>query len=557
MIDFNRLNQYRSRWGALKRERSTWDPHWAELGRYFAPRATRFNLSDRNLGDKRHNNLLDNTPLRSVRICVAGLMSGMTSPARPWFKIETPDARLNEYGPVKVWLAQTTRIMRNVFHRSNTYRALGQMYRDLAVFGTSCNIVLSDFNDVIRHYPIPMGEYALALDGRLDPAVMYREYELTVAQVVDEFGYENCSIRTRNIFDRGNGLYDTWIPIIHIIEPRKNYDTRSKKAADMPFASIHFEADMPEKYLRESGFKRFRVLAPRWEVEGRDVYGQSPGMEALGDAKQLQQQQTRKSQAIDYQTMPPLQAPTTVKGKESSMIPGGITWFDGQAGNKISSMWDVQLNLQHLTADMEGTAQRVNSSFFADLFLMIAQMDKSNVTAREVGERHEEKLLMLGPVLERLHNELHSKLIDLTYADMGEAGLLPEPPPELDKIPLEVEFISMLAQAQRAIGIGSVERLLTLTAGLAQLNPTVVDKIDADQVIDDAADMLGVNPELIRADEDVEKMRAERAQAQAQAAQMAQAPEAAQTAKTMSETNLEGNTALTSAIDQFSGYSGV
>lgn len=546
----------RQKHGSLNTERSSWDSHWLELGRYFAPRATRFDLTDHNKGDKRHGHLLINTTLRAVRIAVAGLMSGMTSPARPWFKIETPDAELNEYGPVKLWLSQTTKIMRNIFHRSNTYRSLGQMYRDLLVFGTSCDLVLPDFKDVIRHYSIPMGEYTLALDGRLEPGAMYREYEITVHQAVEEFGIQNVSRKVKNLHDTGH-LYNQWIPVIHVIEPRKNYDPRSPLSRDMPFKSCYFEAGSPEKYLRESGFKRFRLLAPRWEVEGRDVYGSSPGMEALGDAKQLQHQQTRKAQSIDFQTKPPLQAPSSLKGKESALVPGGILWYDGAPGNKIEPAFTSNLNLNHLLQDMAATEERINSSFFADLFLMIASLDKSGVTAREVGERHEEKLLMLGPVLERLHNELHGKFIDLTYMDMLDSNLVPPKPREMEQLPLEVVFISVLAQAQRAIGISSVERLLTMASGMSAMNPEVIDKIDMDQVIDDSADMLGVSPQIIRSDERVQEIRDIRAEAAAKAQAQAAAPVQAQTMQTLAETPTDGNTALADALGQLTGYQGL
>jgi hypothetical protein len=90
--------------------------------------------------------------------------------------------------------------------------------------------------------------------------------------------------------------------------------TRAKAdAQNMPWRSstTSSAATATDKPLRESGYKRFNVLAPRWDVAGGDIYGNSPGMEALGDVKQLQQEQLRKSQGIDYMSNPPLQVPTS------------------------------------------------------------------------------------------------------------------------------------------------------------------------------------------------------------------------------------------------------
>ena len=59
--------------------------------------------------------------------------------------------------------------------------------------------------------------------------------------------------------------------------------------------------------------------------------------------------------------------------------------------------------------------------------MMIASQPVGHMTATEVAERHEEKLLMLRPVLERLHGEILSPLIEITFARMVEAGIVPIP----------------------------------------------------------------------------------------------------------------------------------
>ena len=64
-------------------------------------------------------------------------------------------------------------------------------------------------------------------------------------------------------------------------------------------------------------------------VHRNDVYGASPGMDALGDCKQLQHQQRRKGQAIDYQVTPPLQVPG--QHKLVDYAPGGITFCSPRA----------------------------------------------------------------------------------------------------------------------------------------------------------------------------------------------------------------------------------
>ncbi len=282
-------------------------------------------------------------------------------------------------------------------------------------------------------------------------------------------------------------------------------------------------------------------------------------MEALGDIKQLQHQQLRKAQGIDYQTKPPIGLPTSMKGQEADTLPGGVTYFDAASGVGASGsrqLFESRIDLQHLTMDIEDVRGRIRPAFYADLFLMLASTPLSNMTATEVAERHEEKLLMLGPVLERLHNELLSPLIDMTFDRMVEADILPPAPPELEGMDLSVEFVSMLAQAQKAVRTNSVDRFVGALGAVAQLKPEVLDKFDGDQWADSYADDLGVDPELIVADDLVAKTRDARAQQAAKADQLATAQAQAETAAKLGTVGTQGgqSNAAVDIINQFSGY---
>ena len=349
------------------------------------------------------------------------------------------------------------------------------------------------------------------------------------------------------------------MPVIHLIEPRKDRDRNLKDAANMPYASLYAElaSENDTKLLRVGGFKRFDVLAPRWYANTGDIYGSDcPGMEALGDVKQLQHQQMRKSQAIDYKVKPPLQVPNSLKNREIDMLPGGVSYYDSAAqasGGAIKSLFEVNLEMNALLEDIQDVRSRINQSFYADLFLMLMNDTRSNITAREIAERHEEKLLMLGPVLERLNNEMLDPLIDIVFDKLMAAGVVPPPPKELEGAEINIEYVSMLAQAQRAVGTGAVDRLLGTVGAIAQMKPEVLDKLDGDQIIDHYADLLGVDPSLIIADDKVAIIRKDRAAQEAQMQQMAAVQPMADTAKTLADAKVTDDSALAMALDQFSG----
>lgn len=562
--------QFLIRRGALFTERATWIPQYREISQYMMPRTGRFLLTDQNKGDKRYNAIIDSTGTRALRVLSAGLMSGMTSPARPWFRLSTGDTDLMEHDSVKLWLNLVTEKMRNVFSRSNTYRSLHTMYEELGAYGTAASIVLEDYEDVLRHYPTTCGEYMIAADGRGEVNTLYREFMMTVSAMVGEFGLSKCSRSVQDMFSTGRNL-DAWIPILHVIEPRKDRNPNSKLAKDMAWASNYMElqAANPNSsaqgtFLRESGFKRFPALCPRWHATGGDIYGNSPGMESLGDVKQLQHGQMRKAQAIDYKVKPPLQIPVSMKNLPLATLPGGTMYVD-QSGphNGIRTAFEVQLDISGQLEDIRDVRQRINETYYVDLFLMLAQQDQGQpITAREVAEKHEEKLLMLGPVLERLHNELLKPYIDITFDRMLAAGIVPPPPPELHGMELNVDFVSMLAQAQRAIGVDSVDRLVQTIGTIATFQHnsgqpiTAWDKLNTDEIVDQYSDMLGVDPKLINGSNQVAIIRNDRAKQQAAAQKQAQIAQAAEAAQKLGTVQTPNGNAASDIISQFSGYGG-
>lgn len=543
-----------NRLGQLKTERSSWDGHIREIYQYLLPRSGRFFTSDRNNGTKKHNSILDSAGTKALRVLGAGMMAGATSPARPWFKLGTSDPELSRSHDVKVWLDDVTQLIQRVFQKSNTYRALHSIYEELAVPGTGASIVVPDFQNVIHHYVQTFGEFYIATDFKGNVCTLFREFERPVSEIVKEFGYDQCSITVQHLYN--SGTLDAWVPIVHVIEPRADRDISKKDNLNMPWASYYFElGNDKEKILRESGFREFPCLCPRWSVAGGDIYGTSPAMDCLGDVKQLQVEHLHKAQGINYMVDPPIVVPVNLKNRDIERLPGGVSYADlGSNQQKVQSLFDVNIKLDHLLLDIQDVRERIRSSFYADLFLMLANATDTRMTATEVAERHEEKLLMLGPVLERLHNELLSPLIDITFSTLLRAGALPPPPEEMNGVEINVEFISMLAQAQRAIGANAIDRYVGNLVAVANIKPDVLDKFNADEWAERYADMLGVDPNLINANENVAIIRRQREEMQAQAQQAMVAEQQSKAIKNLAQSPTGQDSALDGVVSMFSGY---
>lgn len=548
------LNKRRSQ---LWSDRASWDSHWRDISRVLLPRNGRFFVTDNNRGERRHNDIYDSTGTRALRTLASGLMAGATSPARPWFTLTTTDPDLAKYYPVKEWLDDTANRIMRVFGKSNTYRALHQVYEEMGAFGTAASMLLPDLDNVIHHYPVTVGEYAIQQDFRGVVNTFYREFQITVGQCVREFGLEMCTEIVKTHYRNGN--LDAPVVLVHAIEPREDRDPTKADRLNMPFRSCYFERDgNEEKVLRESGYRRFPVLVPRWAVTGGDVYGHSPGMESLGDIRQLQHEQLRKGEVIDYQTKPPVQVPVGGKNREVDMLPGGVSYYDlgSGANGGIKTAFEVNLRLDYLLEDIRDVRQRINETFFADLFLMISNAnDTTQRTAAEIAARNEEKLVMLGPVSQRLHNELLEPMIDLTFDILWEAGEIAPPPDELAGMDLGIEFVSVLAQAQRAVGTAGMDRLAMAVGSVAQMKQDVLDRFDADAWVDEYATMLGTPPNVLVPLEKVAEIRRARAEAEKAKEQAAMMQQQAQTTRDLAAAPTNEQNALTDVMSGLTGYS--
>lgn len=546
------VNQLTRRNEALKAERSTWLAHWKDISANVLPVNGRFFVSDRNRGWKRNNQIYDSTGTRALRVMAAGMMAGMTSPSRPWFRLTLQDKDLLKYNPVAVWLDDVSELIRDVLLKSNSYRALHGMYEELGAFGTTVSFIADDFDKVIHLHPLTIGEYAISCNWKGEIDTLYREFDKQIGPIVAEFGYNNCSTAIKNLYDRGER--DAWVTLIHAIEPRTDRDTTKRDRYNMPFKSCYFEKGSNNgKYLRESGFNRFPCLAPRWATVGGDLYGTSPAMDALGDIKQLQAQQYRKLQAIDFQVMPPLQVPVSMRNREIEIFPGGISYYDDTSPSAgVKPLFEGRLDLSALREDMALCQQRIKSTFFNDVFLMITDQDQ-RMTATEVTARNAEKMLMLGPVVERLNNEMLSPLIDTLFTRLSQAMMLPPPPPELEGQELHAEYISILAQAQQSMETNSIDRFTSALGQIATLKPDILDKLNTDGWADEYAENLGISPEIINDAGQVALIRQQRMQAQQHAQQQQAMLMGSQVAKNLGQTATTDDTAAGALMNRMKG----
>jgi hypothetical protein len=545
-----RRQEYIRRHSGLKAQRSTWDEEWRELAEYIQPRRSRFFTSETNQGGKKNRKIINGVATTSARVLAAGIMSGVTSPARPWFRVTTPDPRLSEFGRVRGWLHLVQSRILQAFARSNIYKALANVYLDIGTPGTAAMMVEEDHEEVLRAYVYPIGSYCLATNakGRVD--TMFRESQMTVRQLVGKFRLEKCSRRVQDAYKKKE--YDTGVDVVHLLEPNSDYGDGKLGPKGKAFLSCWFESGGTEErkgdgLLKESGYYELPLMAPRWMTIGEDVYGSSPGMDAIGDAKAIQVLERQKGKAVAKLVDPPMRGPSSLLAQQASLLPGAYNAHDSNGqGTKFEPAMEINPAAISVTGmEIREHAERVRSAYYADLWLLLANSDGGKMTAREVVERHEEKMTQLSPVMENIEKELLEPLIDRAFGILMRRGLIPPPPPEIQGQDLKVDYLSIMAEAQKMMASGGIERFVSFTGNLAAVRPDIIDKVNWDEVVDAYGDSLGIKPDLINPDDKVAEIRAARAKAEQAQAQMQQMAVAAEGAKTLASADTEGKNALT------------
>ena len=518
------------RFNNLKTEQLKWVASWMELSKWQSPTRGFFFNQVPDYGSKIDaTTLIDNYARRCIRDFASGMLSGLTSPARPWFRLGLDNTDLQQFQPVKQYLDECQKRMTAVFARSNIYECLHILYEELATFGTGSMFLMEDYQDILRGRSFTIGEYMLGTSPDCRVNTFARQFWMTVAQLVKEFGLESCSQSVRNDFAVHNT--ERWVRVIWLIEENDRRIEQYKDWQNMKYRSIYFEdSSMQNTYLRMEGFNEFPILAPRWALTTTaDSYGKSAGWDSLGDVKQLQKEQADKLLGVAKATNPPMQADSSVQNVNT--LPGGLTRSSAMTPNAgIRPAYQVQLDLNAVREDIKEIKEALSDAYYRDLFKGILDIDRTGVTATEIAEKKAEQLNLASPLILRITNEVCNPLINRAYEIMNRVMALPPPPKEIQGQEIKITYIGVLAQAQRMIGIGAIDQWKQGVESSIQINPECIDIIDYDTMNQEKADMFGIPAKIVASPDVIAQKRQQRAQANAQAQKAAQMQQAAEIA---------------------------
>jgi hypothetical protein len=518
----------------MKALRQPYDAEVKEIAMYAVPARSRWLASDTNKGRKKNRDRMLNKRQNSshsvfaFRTLQGGMTSGLSSQSRPWFTLGVQDEQLAEDPAVKAYLDECERRMYRFFALTNFYGAVKTGYLEMGAFGTDACVMLEHPVEGAVCHALTFGEYWLALNDALLPGALYRDCAMTALQAVETFGLNNVSDRVRRAYDRSD--YEEFCQYYHAIEENPDYTPGVLGWRVKKWRSVYWDhnegtsTDYEGGLTKLSGFEEQPFWAPRWDTTGGDIWGQGPGHDAPPDMRELQLEVKRKGEAIDWAIHPELISAAKVPLKRQPRNVVNVPQIEDVSKVVHPTHTVDYQTIGIIREDVADIRQSINQATYADLFMAITNMQGIQPrNIEEIAARNEEKLTQLGPVIERVNNEKLEIAINRTFGIMQRAGMLPQPPESLHNVETKVNFISILTQMQRMVGLGQIERGLSFVGNVSALFPAARHKVNPMELVDEYWERAGAPMKILNSNDDAEAA----AEAEANAQQMQQAAEAA------------------------------
>lgn len=519
--------------------RQQYEKDWRHIGDYIHPRKSLL-LRKATAGSTISARLYSSTAIKANHDLASAMQGALTNAAIRWFKLSFPFKELNDEPEAAAWLEDVSDRMFLMVQHSNFAAEINEAYLDLGAFGTSATFVDWDIDKArLRFKTITIGEYIIGegRDGKVN--FLGRKYEMTLQQIVDQFGRDNPNLTTRMRSNLDTGSMDERFEILHIIGWRK-LEEQDPRTADIdatkrPWAEFYVTYGEGEKaVLFQGGYFEMPWMVARWSKNGNEEFGRGPGHVSLPDVKTLNRARQLKFRHWSKVIDPPMQAVEEGVIGEISMTPSSINYVRDMDMIKPIEVGGQPQVTQVNEAEL---IQQIKEIFFSDL-VNLPPIQGTPMSATEAAQRFELMERKLGPTVGRLKSELLTPTVERIFGMMLRAGFIPPPPASVilffqqnGKIDMQVEFEGPLERAQRQSDLVAVEKTYASLGPIAQVRPEVLDVLDHDSIAVYVARAAGLPAHFIVPPEQVQQVRQERAEMEAKLQQMQMAESATKSMK--------------------------
>lgn len=514
--------QAERRWGEMKSGRSQHEAMWEDIARLFRPQRGGFSGSTP-VGDRILEKPLSSAPIMAQSNFAAGLYGTLTNPANRWFGFRTNDSDLNAWQPARLWMdAVTDRVLASFMPSvSPFYTSATQIFSDLAAFGNAAQydeVVAAERK--ILDVTISLSEVCFDIDGFGRVNEVVRKFGLSPSSALRMFGAKALPAKIDELAQKGDRGRITFY---HHVLPNDGFQPGRLGPRGKRWLS-RYSCKIERTLVRENGYDEMPFYAARWEVDTGAVYGTGPGFVALASARMHNRMEDATMRAAQRAADPTLLAPDRQdwplngKARPGAVVYGGLN-TQGQAMLRPLEMnGALGLTLQEKQQKME----EIRDAFH---FTLMNLAGRTGMTATEVMTINEERQRLWAPHQGRVQEEFLAPKIARRFSLLWRAGQLPPPPPEMQGVALDIQYLSAAAAAQRSVEGNAALRVLQDIAPLLQIKPRLADRIDEDGLLETLGDARGAPARMFRSREAADALAQQRAQAQ-QAQQMMAAAQA-------------------------------
>ena len=531
--------------GRLASERKAFEPTWKDAQDLVSSVTLAFEVSEG--GSTNGYNLpkrITNRPANYQETLVNGLCGYAVNPNITWMKLGLgSEETMKGYG-VKDWLEEVEKAEYDEFDNSNLYTEMKTVVEQSTTFGFGLLLIEEDtLNNQVRYRQINVPEAYLDTNEYNEYETVFRRFFMTAENLVSRFGLEKMHDTIRDGWDDASAGAKRMqeIEIIHAVFRRKNKKGVSERNTEMPFASIYVDV-ANSHIISESGYRSFPYAIFAWDRVGGKKYPVGPAIKAINDVKLLFKTEDTRLTLAQMAAKTPVAMPDTMKnaseifGKDNYIRPGAIMYY------KEDEKVPVGVNLGNnypITLDItQQQAENIKDWFYVDFFLMLQQQNIAGMTATAVQALQGEKATVMTNMIVNLKKALQV-VVQRTYDIIAGQGRMPELPAALLRSEgsyMKFTFASVLSQIQKsALRYQGTQQFLPVAQAVAQLGQAyppaleALDRFDFEIILENEARAAHMPETAIREDEDVEAMKAQRAQAQQAQQQMAQQQQAQQT----------------------------
>jgi hypothetical protein len=475
----------------------------------------------------------DDTAPESVARLAGGLQGSLTPSTSQWNQLAFSDPILKQDKGARDWLDDSSERQHKAFGDSNFGSRINEAFLQIAGFGTT-SVMTEErpkrfdggFGGLqFDTYAISDYVFTEGADGR--PNGLYRLLRLTAHQAKALFTnlprFKGLGKSIEAALDKPKKLAEQFA-VIHAMIPRDVFGGGG--SLELPIASMYVA--MKDKFMiSEGGFHELPVATARWDRNIEDQgWGRGPGWVALPTIKSLNAAEKLVLQALAKDISPPLTVPNKSVAGGIRTTPNAIIYYDtrrakGQKPEYLNSgtRWDVN------QLEREEKRNIIRRIFFNHLLEL--PTDGPQMTLGESERRFQLLTRDMVGVFERIIFELLSPIVLRGFAIMLRADAFADMPGSIIEhinrtggLNVDVIYTGPLARSLQREKVASIEQ----TYGMANLiseakggDPAPFDLLDDDAAMRVAHEQSGAPSIILRGKTQVEQIRSNRQQRQAQA----------------------------------------